>query len=66
MKFQLSNFQTNLSDSWLMYLKKLMSLDVADDKSKLVQVMAWCWRHQAITWANVDPDLSIYAAIWRN
>ena len=32
-----------------------MSLDITDDKSTLVQVMAWC--HQAITWANVDSDL---------
>ena len=32
-----------------------MSLDFTDDKSTLVQVMAW--RHKAITWANVDPDL---------
>ena len=31
-----------------------MPLDLNDDKSILVQVMAW---HQAITWANVDPDL---------
>ena len=28
-----------------------------DYKSILVQVMAWCWQHQAITWANVDIDL---------
>ena len=33
-----------------------MSLDFTDDKSTLVQVMAWC-RQAAITWANVDPDL---------
>ena len=34
-----------------------MPQDLTDDKSILVQVMAWCrqaWRHQAITWANVD------------
>ena len=29
-----------------------MSLDFTDDQSTLV-----AWRHQAITWANVDPDL---------
>ena len=23
----------------------------------MVQVMAWCRQQQAITWANVDPDL---------
>ena len=34
-----------------------MRLDLTDDKSTLVQVMAGAWRHQAITWANVDPDL---------
>ena len=32
-----------------------MPLDLTDDKSTLVQVMAWC--RQAITWANVYPDL---------
>ena len=30
---------------------------LTDGKSTLVQVMAWCLRQQAITWANVDPDL---------
>ena len=33
---------------------RLMS-ELTDDKSTLVQVMAWC--HQVITWTNVDPDL---------
>ena len=28
-----------------------------EDKSTLVQVMACAMRHQAITWANIDPDL---------
>ena len=32
-------------------------LDLTDGKSTLVQVMAWCRQAQAITWANVDPDL---------
>ena len=31
-------------------------LYLIDDKSTLVQVMAWAVRQQAITWANVDPD----------
>ena len=34
-----------------------MPQDLSDDKSALVQVMAWYRRQQAITWANVDPDL---------
>ena len=35
-----------------------MSLDFTDDELTLVQAMAWCAvRQQAITWANVDPDL---------
>ena len=37
-----------------------MPLDLTDDKSTLVQVMAWCrqaTKQQAITWANVDLDL---------
>ena len=32
-----------------------MPLALTDDKSKLVQVMAWCCQ-AAITWANVDLD----------
>ena len=31
-----------------------LSMDLADDKSKLVQVIAWQWQ-QAITWSSVDP-----------
>ena len=34
-----------------------MPLDVTGDKSTLVQVMLGAVRQQAITWANVDPDL---------
>ena len=36
-----------------------VSLDFADDKSTLVQVIQWfgAIRKQTITWANVDPDL---------
>ena len=38
-----------------------------DDKSTLVQVMAWCrqawWRHQAITWTTVDQDMC--CQLWR-
>ena len=34
---------------------RLMSLELTNDKSTLVQVMAW-WQ-QAIAWANVEPDL---------
>ena len=33
-----------------------------DDESTLAQVMACCWQQQAITWANVDPDLSGHMA----
>ena len=33
------------------------AMDLTDDKSTLVKVMAWCQRQQDITWANVDPDL---------
>ena len=39
-----------------------MSLDFTDDQSTLVQVMAWAVRQQAITWANVDPDLCCHMA----
>ena len=34
-----------------------MPLDLTDDKSTLVQVMAWCRQAASHTWANVDPDL---------
>ena len=34
-----------------------MSLDIVDDKSALIPVMAWCHQAQAITWTNVDPNL---------
>ena len=34
-----------------------MPLDLTDDKSTLVQVMAWCRQQQAINWGNDDPDL---------
>ena len=37
-----------------------MSLDLTDDKSTLIQVMAWC--RQAINWANIDPDLCRHMA----
>ena len=34
-----------------------MPLDLIDDKSTLIQVMALCRQEQAITWASVDQDL---------
>ena len=34
-----------------------MSLDFTDDQSMLVQVLLCAVKQQAITWANVDPDL---------
>ena len=37
-----------------------MPENFTDDKSTLVQVMAWCL--QAITWANIDPDLCCHMA----
>ena len=36
--------------------------NIFDDKWTLVQVMAFSWWHQAITWANVDPNLSRHMA----
>ena len=33
-----------------------------DEKSTLVQIMAWCMRQQPITWANVDTDLCHHMA----
>ena len=34
-----------------------MPLGLTDDKSTLVQVIAWCRQATSITWGNVDPDL---------
>ena len=41
-----------------------MSWDLSEDKSALGQEMAWCHQvsQQAITWANVDPDLCRHMA----
>ena len=39
-----------------------LSMDFTDDKLTLVQVMAWCRRKQAITWANVHPDICRHMA----
>ena len=41
-----------------------MPQDLTDDESTLVQGMAWCHQamQQAITWANVDPDLCYHMA----
>ena len=39
-----------------------MPQDTFDDMSTLVQVIALCLQQQAITWANVDPDLSRHMA----
>ena len=39
-----------------------MPIDLTDGKSILVQVMLGAIRQQAITWANVDPDLCRHMA----
>ena len=50
-------------DSWSISLEIVLgwiSLDLTDDKSTLVQVMACVGRQEGITWANVDPILCRY------
>ena len=50
-------------DSWGSFSEiflRRMSLDFTNIKSTLVQVMAWCC--QAITYANVDPNLCRHMA----
>ena len=42
MKSYISNFQPNFSEWWWRYQMWCMSLDLIEDKSTLVQVMAWC------------------------
>ena len=39
------------------YVLRWMPQDLTDDKSTLVQVMAWCRTQQSITWTSVDQDL---------
>ena len=39
-----------------------MPMDLTDDKSTLVQVMLGAVMQQAVTWANVDPDLCLQMA----
>ena len=39
-----------------------MPLNTSDDKSIVVQVMAWSHQATVITWANVDPDLHHHLA----
>ena len=46
MKVYINNFQTKLRDRWLRYYREIairwMSLDLTDNKSTLILVMAWC------------------------
>ena len=39
-----------------------MPQNLTNKKSTLVEVMAWCHRHQAITWANADRDICQHMA----
>ena len=53
------------TDIWIISCWSALSWtpqDFTDDESTLVQVMGWCRVHQAITWANDDPDLSHHIA----
>ena len=53
-------------DGWVISCElafRWMSLDLTDDKSTLVQVMAWCRQAKAITWAYVDRDLFRHVAL---
>ena len=50
------HFQIHYTESVKLLLGKCCKTFVYNEKSALVQVMAW-WQHQAITWAHVDPDL---------
>ena len=73
-KFYKTNFQTNFSDSWSWYLSKIavrwISLYISDDKSTLVQVMAWC--RQATThylsqsWPRSLPPYDVTRPPWVN
>ena len=54
-----------MTDGWSISYENTpiwMALGFTCDKLTLVQVMAWCLGHQAITWTNVDPDLSHHMA----
>ena len=57
------NFQNNFSDDDVSYvLWNWMSLDLTDNESTLVQVIAWCCQATSVTWASVDPDLCCHVA----
>ena len=53
-------------DGWGIFYEiilKWISLDLTDDKSTMVQVMACgAVRQQVITWITVDPDLCLHMA----
>ena len=40
-----------------------MSMDLADNESTLVEIMAWGGQAQAIDWAHDDPDLCSHITI---
>ena len=75
MKSLISNFQANLNDSWLRYLLwnylLLMSLHFTDNKSILVQVLAWyrqapshylsqCWPRSVSPYGVNRPQLIVF------
>ena len=65
-KFLVCNFHAIFSNWWLKYLSgndlRWMSLDLSDDKSTLVQVMAWCHQATSHYLCNVDPNVCCHMA----
>ena len=64
-----TNFPDNFSDWWLIIscepALRWVSLDLTDDKSTLVQIMAWC--RQSGNKPLPEPMLTqIFVAIWRD
>ena len=63
-RFWKYNFQTHNTECLfgLSIALRWMPQDLTNEKSTLVQVTVWCSRQQAITWANVDPNLCRHMA----
>ena len=76
MNIQITKFQANLSDWWQCQIPfRWLSLDVTDNKSTLVQVMAWChqasshylnqcWPGYGVTWPQWVNHCKYYLEQW--
>ena len=71
MKFQINDFQANFSDWWPRFLVwNCPLMNVTDDKSTLVQVMAWCRQatshYSSYCWPRYSSSCGIARLQWVN